>query len=195
MFGDPYLVMHDGPDFTAMLGAARSNAQSVTRMLTAGISAGDPLAAESVTALTSAGLAPVQLQAPLATAIATASGTLRVRLAQALYALTADPAWADPIASGFPGTIADHPELFERSESRWPTARHRLPTVRPGKTPRTSCLPPRCTSDAPTTPGTPNAASGCPGRPCRNPPITECRTLMEADNAAPLCRRHAHSGS
>ena len=99
MFGDPYLVMHDGPDFAALLGAARSNAQSVTRMLAAGISAGDSVAAESVTALTSAGLAPVQLQAPLATAIATASGTLRVCLAQALYALTADPAWADPIAS------------------------------------------------------------------------------------------------
>ena len=94
--------MHDGPDFSALWGAARSNAQSVTRMLAAGISAGDPLAAESVTALTSAGLAPVQLQAPLATAIATASGTLRVRLAQALYALTADPHGPTPSPRSWP---------------------------------------------------------------------------------------------
>jgi len=48
MFGDPYIVWHDGPDFTALLHAARSNAESVTRMLAAGISAGDPLAAESL---------------------------------------------------------------------------------------------------------------------------------------------------
>jgi hypothetical protein len=99
VFGDPYLVWHDGPDFTALLRAARSDLRAVTRMLIAGINAGDPLAAESIGTLAGAGLTPEGWQALLRAAVPRASGTFLVRLAQALYALTADPSWATAIAS------------------------------------------------------------------------------------------------
>jgi hypothetical protein len=99
VFGDPYLVWHDGPDFTALLRAGRSDLQAVARMLVAGVNAGDPLAAESIAALAGAGLTPEGSQALLRAAVPSASGTFLVRLAQALHKLTADQSWANPIAA------------------------------------------------------------------------------------------------
>jgi hypothetical protein len=99
MFGDPYLVWHEGADFTDLLEAARSDRRAVAHMLTAGIAMGDPLAAESFTALAAAGLAPNGAEALLCSAVATAAGGFLVRLAQALHALTGDQSWAGQIAS------------------------------------------------------------------------------------------------
>ena len=99
VFGDPYLVWHDGPDFTALLRAGGSDLEAVARILVAGINAGDPLAAQSIAVLAGSGLTPEGSQTLLRAAIAGASGTVLVRLAQALYALTADQSWANPIAS------------------------------------------------------------------------------------------------
>lgn len=99
VFGDPYLVWHDGADFTALLQAARADPVGVARLLFGGLSAGDPLAAESIAVLTRAGLTPEGSERLLRHAVATASGTFVVRLAEALLVLTADQAWASPIAS------------------------------------------------------------------------------------------------
>jgi hypothetical protein len=106
MFGDPYLVWHDGPDFTALLRAGRSDLRAVARMLAAGINAGDPLAAQSITILAGVGLTPEGSPALLRSAIPSAGGTFLVRLAQALHALTADQSWANSIASVL--TAAQH---------------------------------------------------------------------------------------
>jgi hypothetical protein len=99
VFGDPYLVWHDGADFTALLKAARADPARVACMLFGGVSAGDPLAAESIAVLARAGMTPEGSERLLRHAVATASGTFVVRLAEALLVLTADQAWASPIAS------------------------------------------------------------------------------------------------
>jgi hypothetical protein len=98
LFGDPYLVWHDGPDFTALLEKARSDQHGVARMLAAGINTADSLAAASIAALAAARLAPDGSEALLRGALPGAQGTFLIRLAQALYTLTADPSWAGPIA-------------------------------------------------------------------------------------------------
>lgn len=97
IFGDPYLVWHDGPDFSAMLAAARSDRAQVARMLRAGLADDDPLAAQGFAALAEAGLAPADAAGPLRTAAAAAGGVLLIRIAEALYVLTADPSWAHRI--------------------------------------------------------------------------------------------------
>ncbi|MDW5323657.1 hypothetical protein [Plantactinospora sp. KLBMP9567] len=99
VFGDPYLVWHDGPDFARLLSVARDEPEVVARMLGAGMAARDPLAAESIAALAGDGLAPSGAEGLLRAALPAASGTFQVRLAQALQVLTGDEAWAEPVAS------------------------------------------------------------------------------------------------
>jgi hypothetical protein len=82
-------------------------------MLFGGISAGDPLAAESIAVLTRAGLTPEGSERLLRHAVATASGTFVVRLAGALLVLTADQTWATPIAS----VLATGPHWGERMDA------------------------------------------------------------------------------
>lgn len=93
-FGDPYLVWHDGPDFALMLAAAP---ETVGHMLRAGLADGDPLAASGFAELATAGTAPPDAIGLLRTAATTANGELLIRIAQALFALTCDPSWAEPI--------------------------------------------------------------------------------------------------
>jgi hypothetical protein len=102
-FGDGYMVWHDGPDFAELTRIARSDPQTVARMLRLGIGAGDPLAAESVGALAEAGLVPDGSEKLLRTAVGSARGTFLVRVAQALHVLTEDESWAEPIASVLAG--------------------------------------------------------------------------------------------
>ncbi|GIG92029.1 hypothetical protein [Plantactinospora endophytica] len=115
VFGDPYLVWHDGPDFTRLLTVARDEHEhegggehegegeggraTVARMLAAGIAEADPLAAESIAVLADDGLAPPDAEVLLRAVLPTASGTFLVRVAQALHVLTGDEAWAEQIAS------------------------------------------------------------------------------------------------
>ncbi|MEN3612184.1 hypothetical protein AAH979_21850 [Plantactinospora sp. ZYX-F-223] len=99
VFGDPYLVWHDGPDFTRLLTVARDEPDVVARMLDAGMAARDSLAAESIAALAGDGLAPPGAEALLRAALPAASGTFLVRVAQALRVLTGDESWAEPVAS------------------------------------------------------------------------------------------------
>ncbi len=99
VFGDPYMVWHDGPDFTRLVGLARSTPAEVARMLTAGVEAGDPLAAQSIAALADADLVPDGAEALLRAVAPTATELMLVRVAQALHVLTGEESWATPIAT------------------------------------------------------------------------------------------------
>ena len=99
VFGDPYLVWHDGPEFTELLRRAAAAPGEVARMLAAGVEAGDPLAATSIAFLADKGLAPAGAEALLLAAAPGATGTFLVRVAQALHALTGDESWAAAVVS------------------------------------------------------------------------------------------------
>jgi hypothetical protein len=98
VFGDPYVVWHEGPDYERLLELGKSDPDTVERMLTAGLGEHDPLAAQSVRALSTAGTALPSLTARLLEAAHTATEMFLVRVAQALHVLTGEEAWADPIA-------------------------------------------------------------------------------------------------
>jgi hypothetical protein len=111
IFGDPYLVWHDGPEFTAMLAAVRRDPAHVARMLRAGLAADDPLAAQGLRQLAEAGLAPADAVEVLRRAAAAASGVLLIRIAEALYVLTAAPSWADRIVEVLRGDESEFVRL------------------------------------------------------------------------------------
>jgi hypothetical protein len=99
VFGDPYMVWHDGPDFMRLVELAGTAPAEVARMLTAGLEAGDPLAAQSIAALADAGLTPDGAEASLRAVVPEATESLLIRVAQALHVLTGDESWAGPIAT------------------------------------------------------------------------------------------------
>ncbi|WP_250029514.1 hypothetical protein [Paractinoplanes maris] len=111
IFGDPYQVWHEGPDFTALIEAARREPRTVERMLRAGLAEGDTVAAQAFTALAAAGLAPADAVSILRTALIRAQDEFRVRVAEGLYALTRDPGWATPLAGVLAGAQSEFVRL------------------------------------------------------------------------------------
>ncbi|MBM2619576.1 HEAT repeat domain-containing protein [Actinoplanes sp. LDG1-06] len=111
IFGDPYDVWHEGPQFTALIEAARREPAAVERMLRAGLATGDTVAAQSFTALAGAGLAPADAVSILRTALIRAGDEFRIRVAESLYALTRDPGWATPIAGVLAGSASEFVRL------------------------------------------------------------------------------------
>jgi len=111
VFGDPYLVWHDGPDFTSMLERARSDPATVVRMLRAGLAARDDLAAQAFRELAVAGLAPADAPVFLRAAVAGASDEFLIRLAEALFAVTGDPSWSAAIVSVLRGGRSEFTRL------------------------------------------------------------------------------------
>jgi HEAT repeat protein len=99
VFGDPYSVAHDGPEFTRLLDLAETAPDEVARMVAAGVKAGDPVAAQSIAALAAEGKAPDGAVALLRGVAPGAAGTFQIRVAQALHVLTGDDSWADPLVS------------------------------------------------------------------------------------------------
>lgn len=99
IFGDPYVVWHDGPSFLGLQFRAADEPDEVTRMLALGLTAHDPVAAQSVAALWPLGLAPKNSIPLLVAVLPAATGTFLVRVAQALRALTGDEAWSARVAS------------------------------------------------------------------------------------------------
>ena len=99
VFGDPYLVWHEGPEFTELRRRAGTAPDEVARMLAAGITTGDPLAASSIAVLADDGCAPDGAEALLLAAVPGATGAFLIRAAQALHALTGDESWSAPVVS------------------------------------------------------------------------------------------------
>ena len=99
VFGDPYLVWHEGPDFTTLLELARTDPETVANRVTEGLGEEDPVAAQSIEALSDAGLAFPSAADALRAALPTATETFLVRVAQALRAVTGDETTAQSIVS------------------------------------------------------------------------------------------------
>ncbi len=97
MFGDPYLVWHEGADFRRLVRTAKSDPATVERMLAAGLRGGDPVAAQSFAVLADAELAPAGSEQLLRAAIKRARAQFRVAVAVSLFRLTGDVAWAGEI--------------------------------------------------------------------------------------------------
>ncbi|GAB2526181.1 HEAT repeat domain-containing protein [Nocardia heshunensis] len=97
VFGDPYLVWHDGADFRQLLELARSDREAVGRMLALGLGEADSLAADSLRMLNAEGLAPARSRELLLSAASRAVDEFLLTVAHALYSLTDDEAWLDPI--------------------------------------------------------------------------------------------------
>ena len=89
VFGDPYLVWHDGADFPALFSAYNDSPGEVDRMLAAGVQQRDPLAAHSICRLGPDRPVRQALEA-LAAADVTSHGEFALRRAQALLRLTGD---------------------------------------------------------------------------------------------------------
>jgi hypothetical protein len=93
------MVWHDGPDFAALQAAAKHDPEVVARMLSAGLVAADPLAAQSIAELAMSGQAPPLSRELLEAAAPSATGEFRIRVGQALYALTGDERWSELVIS------------------------------------------------------------------------------------------------
>ena len=93
-FGDPYMVWHDGPDFSALRDRWRDDVAGVTGLLLEGLAESDPLAAESIGELPAP--VPEALVAAL-TASSTASGDFAICVASALHVITGDESWSKPV--------------------------------------------------------------------------------------------------
>ncbi|WP_250008387.1 hypothetical protein [Actinoplanes sp. M2I2] len=107
IFGDPEEVGPGGPGFAALIEAAGREPRTVERMLRAGLARGDAVAARSFIALASAGLAPADAVSILRTALIHARDAFRLRVAEALYAVTRDPGWATPVAGVLAGAASE----------------------------------------------------------------------------------------
>jgi hypothetical protein len=92
-FGEPYMVWHDGPDFVAFLERVNADPSGVRKLLLEGLAEGDALAAQ---AIGEAGM--VDLAGELVDTIDHSAGTLRVRIAEALTALSGLQEWSGRIA-------------------------------------------------------------------------------------------------
>lgn len=97
VFGDPYLVWHDGPDFTELIARSRDDPAAVWATLRLGLAARDPLAAQAVAALAREGLASAEAEGALRQALPAAEDAFRVRAAQALRVITGREEWAGEI--------------------------------------------------------------------------------------------------
>ena len=89
VFGDPYMVWHDGPDFNRLEKAYTKDPELVDRMLVAGVAEQDALAAESIGHLEPESSVP-QALAALAAGVVTPSGDYSLRRAETLWALAGD---------------------------------------------------------------------------------------------------------
>lgn len=96
MFGTPYMVWHDGPDFTVICAEYRIDPERVERMLLRGIADQDPVAADTIRHLELDEAAGQRFAERLLAQ--PAAGTMAVRVSESLAALTGDERFASRIA-------------------------------------------------------------------------------------------------
>jgi hypothetical protein len=96
VFGDPYLVWHEGTDLEQL---THRPLDEVTRMLQLGLRAGDHVAAQAYGHLSGLGRAPEDPETLLRSVVATAEGAFLVAVAQALHVVTGDEEWAKPVVA------------------------------------------------------------------------------------------------
>lgn len=99
VFGEPYLVWHDGADFETVLTIWTDDPDQVHRMLALGLAVQDPLAAQTAGVLARRGHALGDVETQLRARLSHASGTFCVRVAEALFVITGDTALAEPVCA------------------------------------------------------------------------------------------------
>jgi hypothetical protein len=97
-FGEPYMVWHDGPDFSEFASGFRGDPALATRMLAEGIAEGDGLAAHTPRELTLTDEQRAEFVRMLTAAMPAAGAGVLVEGGTTLFALTGDPSWAAPVA-------------------------------------------------------------------------------------------------
>ncbi|WP_405487842.1 HEAT repeat domain-containing protein [Nocardia sp. NBC_00511] len=94
VFGDPYLVWHEGADFGELITLARADSTAVAEMLAVGLTVEDPLAADSIRALNDSGITLPKVEALLRDVVVTpADPAFLLAVAHALYASTGEDVW------------------------------------------------------------------------------------------------------
>ncbi|HEX7301484.1 hypothetical protein [Lentzea sp.] len=88
VFGDPYLVWHEGADLDALVTRHQREPELVEAVLRAGVRGGDHVAVESLGALARSHRAPSDAAGLLRSVLPSAAGVFRVRVAQVLCELT-----------------------------------------------------------------------------------------------------------
>ncbi|ONI75184.1 hypothetical protein ALI144C_41305 [Actinosynnema sp. ALI-1.44] len=103
MFGDPYLVRHEGADIDALIAEHERTPERAEQMLRAGVADHDHVAVESLGALARLGRAPSDTVALLRSTLASAHGVFRVRTAQVLCELTGVEEYVSEVAAVLEG--------------------------------------------------------------------------------------------
>jgi hypothetical protein len=98
-FGEPYMVWHDGPDFTEFQSRFAADPELATSMLAAGLAEADPLAAQTPRELTLSDEQRAVFVRMLTDAMPNAVAGVLVEGGTTLFALTGDPAWSGPVAA------------------------------------------------------------------------------------------------
>lgn len=96
MFGEPYMVWHDGADFTAISERWTTDPDLVERMILRGLEENDSVAADAIGHLELDDEAKARFAERLKAKAG--SGTLAVRVAESLVALTGDQQYAEAAA-------------------------------------------------------------------------------------------------
>lgn len=99
IFGEPYMVWHDGPGFDDLARSFAEDPDGVTAMLAAGIDDNDSLAAESMRELDVTDAQRARFVELLTAAVPRASGSLKVEIGASLAALTEEDGWADEVVA------------------------------------------------------------------------------------------------
>ena len=96
-FGEPYIVWHDGPDFSAFQQRALADPLTVEAVLAEGLAENDPLAAQSIAEADFDDGIEQRMLPLLTEALDRTNTTFRVRVAEALVRLTGSQHWSTAI--------------------------------------------------------------------------------------------------
>jgi HEAT repeat protein len=104
-FGEPYLVWHDGPDFTEFASRFAADPELATRMLAAGLAEGDALAAQTPRELTLTDAQRARFVRMLTEALPGANAGVRLEAGASLFALTGSAEWSAPVVEVLASTV------------------------------------------------------------------------------------------
>jgi hypothetical protein len=101
LYGDPYMVWHDGPEFSGLRDAWRTEPEALLDQLFTGMGEGDALAAQSLAELEPAptGEALARVVAKLEQHLDSSPPGAQVQIGMALYRLTGDQKWSGPLGA------------------------------------------------------------------------------------------------
>ena len=96
-FGEPYMVWHDGPDYSELERRWRADSAFVEALLMQGLAERDPLAAQAVARLPLRDEAHARFIEALASGLGQSPVGFHLRAAEALFLLTGSQQWGDEI--------------------------------------------------------------------------------------------------